>query len=298
MGPAGYFAPEDAPSCPEAGYTQVSAGVVSKWPVETKTGDLVRLARILLPALLTLPLGAVTAGAEEDGFEPDLTPQTAWFTCDGASTPDYQANYRLGDATPTWAFEEPTGAFPADHCGSLHQSLFGGTEQESPYDLSFAGTFEGNLDTITVRLHNAFVGTARGASTMPISVRLTVDELSVFGIQEFTGTDVDGGTFETVTHTGPRPRDMVATLVPGDHGATDVYEFDIAGLDYLLQDDLGDKRIVLTIATPLSGSNAQNVWAWGTAETDSSITFNAEVTPDRRNSALPRAEREEHHYPD
>jgi hypothetical protein len=295
MGPAVYFAPGAATSC--QGHTQVSAGGASKWPVVTMTGDLVRLSRILLAALLTVLLGGVAAGAEDDTFEPDLTPQTAWFTCDGA-TPDYQANYRLGDATPTWALDEPQGAFPAGQCGSLHQSVFGGTEQESPYDLSFAGTFEGNLDTITVRLHNAFVGTARGAATMPVSVRLTVDELSVFGIQEFTGTDVDGGTFETVTHTGPRPRDLVATLVPSEHGATDVYEFGIAGLGYLLEDDLGDKRIVLTIATPLSGSNAQNVWAWGTPETDSSITFNAAVAPDRRNSAIPRDDREEHDYPD
>jgi hypothetical protein len=257
-----------------------------------------RLFRILLPALLVIPLGGVAAGAEDEPYEPDLTPQTAWFTCDGASTPDYQANYRLGDDTPTWAFEEPVGAFPADQCGSLHQSLFGGTEQESPYDLSFAGTFDGNLDTITVRLHNAFVGTARGASTMPINVRLTVDDLSVFGIQEYTGTDVDGGTFETVTHTGPAPRPLVATLVPSEHGATDVYEFSVTGLDYLLEDDLGDKRLVLTVATPLAGSNAQNVWAWGTAETDSSITFNDDVEPDRRNGAIPRDEREPHDYPE
>jgi hypothetical protein len=258
-----------------------------------------RLFRILLPVALALPLAGIPASADEEtAFEPDLTPHTEWFTCEG-TTPDARVNYRLGDDTPTWAPVEPAGTFPADQCGDLRDSVVGGTEQESPYDLSFAGTFDGNLDSITVRLHNAFVGTSRGAASMPIRVRLTVDDLSVFGVQEFTGTDVDGGTFETVTHTGPAPREMAARLVPSEHGLTDVYEFSVTGIDYLLEEDLGDKRIVLTIATPLGGNNAQNVWAWGTQETPSSITFNdTDAAPDRRNSAIPRDEREPHHYPE
>jgi hypothetical protein len=259
------------------------------------------LVRALLVFVLVMGGAAPPAAAEEDdGFVPNDRLETAWFAC-GGSTPEWALNYRLGDATPTWSADaEPEGSWTAgDGCGSAHPSLVNGTEQESPYNLSFAGTFTGNLDTVTVRLHNAFVGRSRGTGgALPIDVRVTVGDLSVFGVEEFTGTDIDGGTFETVTHTGPATRTMTVEPRPSDDGLSEVFELSITEIDYLLPDDDTEHRVVLTVAAPFSAANAQNAWAWGAQETPSSITFNEPAEPTRFNRSVPREEREPHHYPE
>jgi hypothetical protein len=258
--------------------------------------------RLVLVSLTAAALLAMPAAAEpEEGeWELELREETQWFVCDG-STPEWAANYRLGDDTPTWSLDAPTASFAAGEggCGAAHPSLVNGTEQESPYNLSFAGDFDGNIDTITVRLHNAYLGTHRDTGSMQmLNVRLTIENLSVYGIQEFTGTDVDGLTFETVTHTGPAIRQLRVFPEPSDHGVTEVFTFHITGIDYLTEEDDALHRIVLTVGTGFNGNNAQNLWAWGATEIASSITFNdPDAESDRFNEAIPRDEREEHDYP-
>jgi hypothetical protein len=261
--------------------------------------------RLLVPLTLALIVSLVPAAAEETGpTEPEIELEevTAWFVCDG-DTPEATVNQRLGNSTPTWGLDVPEGSFAQGAaCGSGNPSVVNGTEQESPYDLSFAGEFTGRLDTITVDLHNAYLGTGRRDDfPQVIDVRLTIDGLSVFGVEERTGTDVDGGTFETVTHKQPAIRRM--QLDPISEGLTDPaprFRFSVTGIDYLTEDDDTTHRVVLTISTPVSGANRQNLWVWGASEVPSHITFNGELAPhvghpeDDDRLAIPREEREPH----
>jgi hypothetical protein len=263
---------------------------------------------LLVVLVLALIAAAVPASAEPVGdtwtpgvglpFEPVREETTVWFICDG-DTPEATVNQRLGNPTPTWAFERPEDSVMDGHgCGSGNPSAVNGTEQESPYDLSFAGEVTGQLEDLTVTLHNGYLGTARRTNpTQMIDVRLTIDGLSVFGVEDRTGTDVDGGTFETVTHTQPKIRRMA--LEPLTDGVDDIaprFQFSITGLDYLADEDDTTHRVVLTISTPAGGGNAQNLWLWGANEIDSRIVFNARAEATWDNVALPREEREPHDH--
>jgi hypothetical protein len=255
--------------------------------------------RAVLVATLALTLMPAAPGVadEEEEWELELREETGWFACDGDTRED-TINRQLENDTPTWDTEEPTGSWVEGDggCGSLHAtSLVGGTEQESPYDLSFAGEFDGNLDTITVTLHNAYLGTNRGTGTQQmIEVRLTIDNLSVFGVEERTGYDLEN--LQQVTHTQParRPMPVIPEPAESSEGITETFTFSITGLDYLTEDDDTTHRVVLTVATGFNLGNFQSAWAWGAVETPSSLTFNTEVEPDRWNAAIPRDEREPH----
>jgi hypothetical protein len=252
-----------------------------------------RIAVAIAAGVLLLPL---TASAEEGAAPeaPELRTEPVWFTCEG-ETPEDTLNQNLfaDHPTPSWTTEEPTSSVvDGEGCGSASPNAVGGTEQESRFDPSFAGPFDGVLDRVTVDLRNISLGTNRRTSgPITLNVRLSVDDESVFGLQEYSGIDPDTG--ESTTHFQPATVQVrVAPQPTGDTGAVERSTFTITDLDLLLPDDDVERRIVLTVATPLGTAIAQNVWVWGTTEAPAGLVFNPEEAEEVVVEAIPREERE------
>jgi hypothetical protein len=231
-------------------------------------------ARMLTAALTSVLLVAAPALAADDPvpFEPELKLEEAFFSCDGGETKEWTVNALLDGAYPTWTTTAPTTSIAnGDGCGNANDNLFSGVRPETPFDLTFAGFFRGNLDELTVGIHNIYVGTARRSGTLTMDVRVTVDGKSLFGDTATTNAAGD------VT-TEPKPVRIEAKAKPtGATGAASLLEFTVTDIG-LLDNAASTKnhRVVVTLATPFGANSLQNAWVWGNTEAPSYITFNPE----------------------
>jgi hypothetical protein len=216
---------------------------------------------------------ALPAAAEEDtAFEPDLDPQDRWFTCEGGETPEWTVNTLLDGVYATWNDVEPTGSVAGgEGCASLNPSLVRGVRPETPFDANWTGSFRGNIDELTIRMHNIVLGTAQNGAPVTLRVRMTVNGQSLFGTE--TVANASGDEFQE-----PAVKEITMTPAPtGATGAPKLFEFTVTDIGLLSEADATrNHRITLTLETAATNAARQNFWAWGNTEAPSGLVFNPE----------------------
>lgn len=180
------------------------------------------------------------------------------------------------DTNPLVSFTTGAGCGGSDSDAGL---LYG-TTQATPYDFTFAGSIDGNLDTLTIEMHVANAGTERVEATRhQVELRVSIDGKSPFGTETVTGAT--GQQFET-----PRIVEVPITLVPSATGATSSFKISIRGL----ADKVGlapaagygggeEREVLVTLgnivnADMLALPTGSYTYLWGASEIASGITFN------------------------
>lgn len=244
-----------------------------------------RRRTIITSAILAMALFASPATAN---IQPTFRTENVYFTCPGP-TKLHQANWipkAAGQTTnPSWRTAEPSGSVQSGAgCGSAD---WGGTSNEL-YSPVFQGTFTGNLQSMTVRIHQLLLGNARSGST---------ETLRLFG-------DIDG---VPIFPAGAQPnhgRTVTVTPVDANSGVTEVFEFTITNLGFAedITDENGNvvgtrtggaatengdgaQERTITLGLGLHGTalsldpaapagHKAGFFVWDTTEVPSGITFN------------------------
>lgn len=205
----------------------------------TKTRSLVTLAATAIAlSALAGPVAAEPTDPPEEPvaeFVPELRTEQVWFTCEG------QTGVAQLDGASTWTAEPPPDG---DGCVSLDNVHHAETEGDSFHDTVFRGSFEGNLDSLTLRMHGFSVPEAE---TADLAVALTVD-----------GTPAVSWPTE-------------ATVTPTD-GALEV---SVTGIGLLDEADTVPHELAVTLS--MAGDSTAGTWRWGSAEEASGITFHPET---------------------
>lgn len=224
--------------------------------------------RILAATCAAAMALALPATATEH-FEPELEEAQRWFSCDSGETPEWTVNTLLDGVYPGWDDTEPSGSVASgEGCASLNPNAVRGVRPQTPWDLTFVGTYQGNFDELTVSMHNIVLGTAQTGSPVTLRMRMTVNGQSLFGTE--TVTNAAGDEFEE-----PAVRDIVMEPVPtGASGAPKLFEFTVTDIGMLSELDSTRKhRIQITFETAWTNSARQSFWAWGNTEVPSGLTF-------------------------
>ena len=205
---------------------------------------------VALAVALALP-SAATAATAPTG--PTLRTEGVWFACDDEA-PVQNVAYLQG-RTPGWTTTAPTGSVRAGAgCGAYENAVGGwlGPNRTS-LDTSWAGTFTGNVDSITVALHNAHVSRARALGTFPVRVTLRIDGVDVCNC--------------------PEEGDLVLTPAADATGVSDRMTFTLTDIGLVVEDGDGarERRYEIVVR---SLSEEQSGWVWGAAEVPAGVTFN------------------------
>lgn len=220
------------------------------------------LSRVIV-AMAAIVALAVPAGAQEE-FVPN-TPLTQTYLECGGTTPEYLVNFALYEEMPTWSETKPASVTTGAGCGMLDDSQFSGTVPDTPYDLNFGGTYTGNLDELTVDLHDMGVGPARTGEPITLEVRATIDGMSLFGVEENESID---GTISA----SPAKRTVTVTPTAAASGVLSKYSFSIKGINLLLPTDDTEHDVQFTIGSYWENANT-NEWVWGNSEAPTGVTF-------------------------
>jgi hypothetical protein len=225
------------------------------------------LSRVIV-AMGAIVALAVPAGAQEV-FVPN-TPLTQTYLECGGTTPEYFVNYvALDEETPTWSEIEPASVTTGAGCGMYDDSQFSGTVPDTIYDLNFGGTYSGNLDTLTVNLHDMGVGPARTGEDITLEVRVTIDGMSLFGVEENEAID---GTISA----SPAKRTVTVTPAAAASGVLSQYSFSIKDIDLLLETDDKEHDVQFTVGSYWENANTHE-WVWGNSEAPTGVTFTPEA---------------------
>jgi len=244
-----------------------------------------RIARTLIGAVLLSGLVATPASGTHGGIHPTFKPQNVWFHCNGP-TKIYQANWAA--AIGTAAAHVPWTAMPpaqsVDEGAGCIGFDWGGTTNPL-YDVAFQGFFSGNLRDITIRLHQLVFGEARQTETETLRLYAQIDGVPLFPV----GAQPNNG------------RTVTVSPVPGNMGATELFEFSITNIGYAidvfdaegklidvetggaaLEDGDGTQEHELVFYIGLHGTALGQApqghkvgnWVWDTTEVPSGMTFN------------------------
>jgi len=177
-----------------------------------------------------------------------LKSSRVYFTC-VQNVPPQNIPATLG-RYPTWTTKKPNASFRAGGgCGHLEGMASTGALRNS-LDAVFVGRYKGPLDSITVELHNIYVGSGRASGEMTVEVRLEVDK------REVLLTDGDPGVEVTVEP------------VRSSTGLSEMIRFTITGIGALQNKN---HTVALNIG---STSEQQSIWVWNAVEIPSGLTFN------------------------
>lgn len=206
--------------------------------------------RVLLSAAIALVV-AVPAAAQTSDFVPQLTEERTYLVCAGA-------NKVQNESTPVqWSTEAPTTSYTAGAgCGFADS---GDSDPETAPvlgedptgELVLAGTYTGNLDSLSVHLH-------------AIDGPWTRSEL--FGMEIVTSVEVDGN----VIYDSAGAVDV--SYVRSESGATILGEYTVTGIGLVEEADLTEHEVIVRINA--NYSDDLYGWVWGATEIDSGITFN------------------------
>ncbi|MDX1621337.1 MAG: hypothetical protein R3320_10130 [Nitriliruptorales bacterium] len=237
---------------------------------------------VLAMAFTAVPDGATAEDCRitDDGGTPDddtddkgVCTIRTWLNCDTAE----EGKVATGlTGYPEFGLEPPPGSVTEGHgCGWPEIPLFGGVYQDTPYDFNFTGYPVGNIDSMTVELHDIHVGAGRAARTIPLEVRVSIDGKSPFGTTSID--NVQGEAFES-----PAPKTITVDLVASDTQASDSFRFTITNLgDVLGLDDhpgfghANYHTVKVTIAPP---SRELHGFVWGASEVPSGVIFNPDLS--------------------
>lgn len=231
------------------------------------------------------PTATATETPTETSTEPTWVPNTpltnVYFLCDG-ETKEGTTNALANSQYPSWSEDEPAGSITGgEGCGQVDEGQLGGIRPQTPYEFSAVGYYTGNLDSLTFKMHNIFVGQRRASGASTVDVRVLVDGTSLFGVASTTNA---AGAVST------EPAERRIQLTPtgtGATGAAALYEATVAGIDLLAEGDNVEHEIVFNITT----TEPLNVWAWGNTEAPSGLTFNPAEPSAVTVQAVPRASR-------
>lgn len=214
---------------------------------------------VLLAALslLALPVGA----AEPDPDEVELRTEEAFLLCTGDTK--VQDVEDLDGNVATWGPDAPTASVTEGAgCGST-DTPFMQQAEGNLYDATWRGEYVGALDSLTLHLHNIYVGPARLDDSFQLKVRLFVNGKTPFG--------------------GEDGADVTVTPVRSATGASELVEVTFEGIGLTTKADETKKQrigIVVHGGTPqVTGptvTDTMSAWVWGTTEVPAGLTFNPE----------------------
>ena len=221
-----------------------------------------------------------TATTTEPAYVPNTPLTDVYFLCDGETKEGF-VNASSGQY-PSWDTTKPTGSVTAgEGCGQVDEGFLSGIRPETPYEFTAKGYYTGNLDSLTFRMHNIFVGQRRQAGNSTVNVRVLVDGMSLFGNSSTTNA---AGTISTE----PTARKLsIKPVATGATGAAALYEATVAGIDLLDLPNNIEHEVVFNITT----TEPMNFWAWGNTEAPSGITFNPTAPAAVKTVAVERARR-------
>lgn len=201
--------------------------------------------------------GVAAPALAVDTIVPTFAAQKTYFHCAGTTK---ISNVGLVEgAVPAWNTTAPAASVQAGAgCGYATTGPLSGTGQKTIYDAAFEGTFTGNLDAMTVRLHDINVGPSRNTRTATVTARLTIDGHSLFGM---TGANSKPATLTNVP------------LVASSTGATSEIVFSLSKLGFKFEDGNGTEEHTVLLTVDVS-SDVVNGIVMDTTETPSGIDFN------------------------
>lgn len=206
---------------------------------------------------------------------PTKRPEAVFFHCTGATKAD-NVNRQQGTVTgwdttaPTQSVQQGAGCGFLDTAAEDTGALGSGTplddvwlehvdkSNDASFDAAFAGTFTGNLDTLTFELHRIHGLTDRAYA--PLLGSNFEGEIAV---------KIDG---EAITLNDSH---FTAPVVESSSGASESFKLSIQNLGFMIEE--GDGTTVRTIEVRIDHwySDTEGIWVWDTTEVPSGITFNA-----------------------
>lgn len=200
------------------------------------------------PALglaVALLLAGLAPGASAAPIEKRT--ERVYFHCTGTNKVQ-----NVEAAEPSWNTTAPTASVQSGAgCGHYSNLLtLGGTPLD---EAAWAGTFTGNLDTMTVELYNIHASSDRAAATMKLSVLVEIDGHPAF------------------THPVATP--ITAPRTATSTGAADKIVFSLRGIGLAREEGVGTAphQVRLTIG---EYNETQSAWVWDTTEVPAGVTFN------------------------
>ena len=224
-----------------------------------------RKPRLFVAALLVVTAVAAPASATHGPtgaeFVPNLRTERVYFYCEG----DTKVHNTVTNDSVPWDTTAPTQSVTQGAGCGTHDNPLQGNNQVSVQDSHFGGLYEGNLDTLSVELHNIYVGQARSAGPLTFNVRLAVDGVPILGA---TGKDV------------------AVTPVRSSSGASEMVKFTITGIGLLTEADDFEHDVLMTISGGKVAAQSPafpirdtlSAWVYDTTEVPSGLTFNPATT--------------------
>lgn len=207
-------------------------------------------SRFLLVVALVVG-GALPAQAE---FVPNTPNERTYFHCSTGQTS--QVGNLEGPAT--WNTTPPADSVTSGAgCGQAAQSNSDTTAPGARVTYAmFTGSYTGNLDRLTVRLDNIYVGGGRLGSPVELTVRLNIDGVDVLGT---------GG------------KTTLVTPVPSATRVSDAFFVSVDDIGLMAEKDDKAHTITLAVKSPTTPAQA---WVYDTTEVPGGIEFApAELAP-------------------
>lgn len=210
----------------------------------------------------------------DDADNARLCTTAQYLSCEGAAAGKahvYGAD-QGGLGHPQLVSERPTTSFTeGGGCGQVENSTASGVSQDNIHDWTFEGYVDGNIDSLAVEVHDFDLREGRGAGSIELGVRMTIDGQSPFGYE----------TIETATgeFQAPALETIPVAIKTSDTGLTDGYQFTITGLGEALGtvragDGLTGQHVKITLDMPLGG----HIFVWGASEIPAGILVNPTAT--------------------
>lgn len=171
------------------------------------------------------------------------------------------------------SFDAPSESFTdGAGCGTYEEPLFQAIEPGNPfYDLTISGVVLGNIDELTVELHDIYVAQQRAGGEITLNVRVEVDGESLFGTEELTNVGGDQ------TATTPRVIQVPITPEASETGISEALRFSIGDLydQHEIDGKVGDGSDAFhTVRVTLSVPPGVHALVWGASEIPSGIYIN------------------------
>jgi hypothetical protein len=234
---------------------------------------------------VALALVAPPAGASHGGIHPTVRMERVYFHCNG---PTKVGNLNLVTNGPvSWNTSPPAGSVSdGEGCGNLDPGAARGSNQATVYDAQFRGVFTGNLESLTVEVHNLLLNQIDLDGSYRIRVWLTIDGETI--VPDTTFVDVA----PEASATGASHKFLFSVPDLGCSREVLDEEGNVVDVvtDGLVRQD-GDGTLEHDVLLTLDSwfTDRASAWVYDTTEVPSGITFNpdAELAPAKANPTDP-----------
>lgn len=203
------------------------------------------MRKLALLGMTTMALGSFAVPASGQVAEvPTFRTERAYFKClEGSKLQNVQV---AQGTVPTWNTTPPAGSFTAGNgCGFYENAV-----NAAGLNLEFRGTFTGNLDNLTVELHDIYASSERPNHRVLMRAVLTIDD-------------------EPVVETAL----MLFPTTASSTGISEKIAFTFTELNF--DEELGDGTQVHNIhLVARGGTETQNLFVWDATEVPAGLTFN------------------------